>query len=110
MGWHNCYSECMLFSMSAALGQEIYCTGGAIFDSAVVNSPSTTGVSIIGNIFNNSSSPSFTQLKIVAELYDASNKLIGVETAYPEVEGDFSPFKIQTGLSNETIDHFIIRC
>jgi hypothetical protein len=49
-------------------------------------------------------------MKIVGELYDASNRLLGVETTYPEVEGDFSPFKIQTSLSNETLDHFIIRC
>ena len=94
----------------SAMGQEKYCFRAEIFDVAIVESPSGTGVSIIGNLFNNSSSTSFTQLKIVGELYDASNRLLGVETTNPEVEGMFSPFKIQTSVLNETLDHFILRC
>jgi hypothetical protein len=49
-------------------------------------------------------------MKIVGELYDASNRLLSVESTYPEVEGMFSPFKIQTSLTNATLDHFILRC
>lgn len=94
----------------SATGQEKYCFGAEIFDVALVESPSSSGVSIIGSLFNNSSSPSFTEMKIVAELYDETGRLVGVESTYPEVEGMFSPFKIQTSVSNATLDHFVLRC
>jgi hypothetical protein len=102
--------------MSNAFGQEVYCYKVAFDEFSVINEPPNTGVTIIGNIFNNTTSTydNNNKLKIVSELYDASNKLIGVESANPEIEVlnayEFSPFKIQTNIANETLDHFILRC
>lgn len=74
--------------VSNAFGQEVYCYNVVLHDFSVINNPPNTGVTIIGNIFNNSSFTydSNNTLKIIIELYDASNKLVGVESTNPEIE------------------------
>jgi hypothetical protein len=61
--------------MYNAFGQKVYCYKIALHDFSPIMDPPNTGVTIIGNIFNNSSSTydDNNPLKIISELSQSRN-------------------------------------
>jgi hypothetical protein len=70
-------------------------------------------IDVLGVLMNNSTL-TYEDVRVVGEFYDSNNKLIGVENAEAEFDTldlrDRSPFKIETDVSNQTLDHYIITC
>ena len=78
-----------------------------------VNSEKYGGIVVLGIITNNSTKTQ-ENIGVVGEFYDSYDKLVGVESSLAELSvlapGDRSPFKIETDISNHTLDHYTILC
>jgi hypothetical protein len=72
------------------------------------------GGSVVLGILTNNSTKTLENVGMVGEFYDSYDKLVGVESSLAEFSelapGDRSPFKIETDVSNQTLDHYIITC
>lgn len=72
------------------------------------------GGSVVLGIITNNSTKTLENVGVVGEFYDSYDKLVGVESSLAEFSelapGDRSPFKIETDISNQTLDHYIITC
>jgi hypothetical protein len=72
------------------------------------------GGSVVLGILKNNSTKTLENVGMVGEFYDSYDKLVGVESSLAEFSelapGDRSPFKIETDVSNQTLDHYIITC
>ena len=72
------------------------------------------GGSVVLGIITNNSTKTLENVGVVGEFYDSYDKLVGVQSSLAEISelapGDRSPFKIETDVSNQTLDHYIITC
>lgn len=91
---------------------EVICRSMDISHLSVV-SKRYGGVVVLGIITNNSTK-THENVGVAGEFYDSNNKLIGVESSLAELSvlapGDRTPFKIETDISNQTLDHYTILC
>jgi len=87
--------------------------GSMIVTNLSVVSPPYDGLNLLGVITNN-----LTLLHravgVVGEFYDSNNTLLDVQSAGAEIDvlgpGERSPFKMETDVSNQTLDHYTIIC
>ena len=91
----------------------VNCDPLSITNTTAVLATSDT-ISIFGIISNINSTEPMNEIRIVGEFYDSQNKLIGVESTFPELAlvqmGESSPFKIVTAITNSTLDHYKLTC
>jgi hypothetical protein len=92
---------------------QINCNPLSISNLSVITERNGTFVTLLGNI-NNNSTFNFMGVTLVGELYDKSNKLIGVESSpamIPNIiSGKYSPFNVRIDVLNGTLNNYIITC
>jgi hypothetical protein len=91
---------------------KILCSSMEVSDLSVVSK--RYGGAVVLGIITNNSTITHENVGVVGEFYDSFDKLVGVESSLAEFSklapGDRSPFKIDTDISNQTMNHFTISC
>jgi hypothetical protein len=101
------------FGTAQEPSSNVLCTPLNITSLSTASKPSGT-IDVLGIISNNNSTLTYDDVGVVGELYDSNDKLVGIESGSAEFStlgpNDRSPFKIQTYVSNRTLDHFTVAC